>query len=565
MGRADFAGPGVKKETVIMPSPITNIIVVMLENRSYDNILGWLYGSGNVAPYNQAPSGQTGLNGLAGSESNPGCTSGSSPITVSASPSTAFPADDPGESFSDMAQQVFGPSAPWGNPYASKPIMPAMTMQGFTANYAATNPGVDCGDCMTYFTPAQVPVSAFLANNFAVCDQWFASVPCQTFTNRMFAVCGAPAISRTAFTDDPFSLVNDLQYLLANSVKVTPPAAEYVNLPSVFQALDVAYRPAAPPGPPNWKLYFFDYSIAAIIVPYVYQAAIGAGNVNVATYDNSDWPVGTVPHPAIIGSPLGAVPSTFLDDLAHRTLPKLSFIEPRYATDVALSSLPPNSNHPGDSSLLPPVLPGSKNPIDVANGETFLAEIYNALRNSSYWSSSLLIVTYDEHGGMYDHVPPVPATPPGAATTPGGGTPPITVPPAHDDADFTADAFGFNYLGCRVPAIIVSPYIAPGTTIPPSGNTPFDHTSIIRTVWDIFGLPTTQSLTQRDANAPSLSTYLTSSASNNTGPYPGSFSAAGPKTGASLPGNVSPRTPEQAQALFKARLTKSARGGTPAT
>jgi phospholipase C len=548
-----------------MSSPITNIIVVMLENRSYDNILGWLYGSGNSAPYDQAPAGQTGLNGLTGSESNPGCTSGSNPITVYESPATAFPVDDPGESFFDMAQQVFGPVAPSSNPYAPNPIMPTMTMQGFTANYAATNPGIDCGDSMTYFTPAQVPVSAFLANNFAVCDQWFASVPCQTFTNRMFAVCGAPPISRTALFKDPFSLVNDLQYLLANAVKVTLPAAEYVDMPSVFQALDVAYPPAQPPGVPNWKLYFFDYSIAAIIVPYVYKAAVGSGNANVATYDNSDWPVGTVPHPAIIGSPLGAVPNTFLDDLANGTLPKLSFIEPRYSTDVIASSLPPNSNHPGDASLLPKVLPGSIDPVDIANGETFLAEIYNALHKSSYWKSSLLIITYDEHGGMYDHVPPVGATPPGAATTPGAGTPPITIPPAHDVADSTADGFGFNYLGCRVPAIIVSPYIAPGTTIPPSGSTPFDHTSIIRTVWDIFGLPAGQSLTQRDAKAPSLSAYLTSSASNKTGPYPSSFSASGPKPGAGQPANVRPKTPEEGQALFNARLTKSARGRNPAT
>ncbi len=546
-----------------MPSPITNIIVVMLENRSYDNILGWLYGSGNSAPYNQAPAGQTGLNGLTGSESNPGCTSGSDPITVYQSPSTAFPAIDPGEVFSDMAQQIFGPKMPSGDPYTENPA-PSMTMQGFTANYGAKNPGVSCGDCMTYFTPAQVPVSAFLANNFAVCDQWFASVPCQTFTNRMFALCGAPPISRTVFTSDAFSLVNDLQYALANSVWVIPPAAEYLDMPSVFQALDVAFPPADPPGPPNWKLYFFDYSIAALTVPYVYQAAIGKGNVNVATYDNSDWVVGAVPIPAIIGAPLGAVPSTFLDDLANHTLPRLSFIEPRYAEDVIESSLPPNSNHPGISALLPKILPGSNTPIDVANGETLLAEIYNALRNSSYWSSSLLIITYDEHGGMYDHVAPVGATPPGTATTPGGGSPPIPVPPAHDDADSTADGFGFTSLGCRVPAIIVSPYIAQGTTIPPSGSTPFDHTSIIRTVWDVFGLPAGESLTQRDANAPSLSQYLTASPSNQTGTYSGPLSATALKTVAAQPANVSPRTPEEALALFNARLAKSTGGRGPA-
>lgn len=531
----------------------------MLENRSYDNILGGLYEPGNATPYQAAPAGQTGLNGLNGSESNPGCAKGRDPITVFKSPATAFPASDPGESFSDMVQQVFGPDMPSGDPYTEKTV-PAMTMQGFTANYAATHPGVYCGDCMTYFTPAQVPVSAFLANNFAVCDQWFASVPCQTFTNRMFAFCGAPGVGQTMLLGktfgQPYSMVNDAQYALANAVMMKTLLAEYADVPSIVQALDYAYQSV---DPPNWKVYFFDYSIAAITVPYVYQAAVGKGNVNVATYDNSDWPVGTVPRPALIGDQLSAVPSTFVDDLANGTLPKFSFIEPRYSSDVGDSSHSPNSNHPGHSALLP-FLPGHNNPIDVANGETLLAEIYNALRQSSYWNSVLLIVTYDEHGGMFDHVAPVKATAPGVATTPGGKTPPITIPAARDDADSVADGFAFDYLGCRVPAIIVSPYIAQGTAIRPIGNTPFDHTSIIRTVWDIFGLPASESLTQRDACAPSLRSYLTSSASNTTGSYVGSDSAAPSQTHTRQPASVRARGPEEAQALFNARLTKSARG-----
>ena len=548
-----------------MSSPITNIVVVMLENRSYDNILGWLYGSGNAAPYNEPPSGQNGLNGLTGSDSNPGCTSGSDPITVHQSPSTAFPAADPGELFSDMAQQVFGPAAPSGDPYTANP-MPPMTMQGFTANYAATNPDVDCGDCMTYFTPAQVPVSAFLANNFAVCDQWFASVPCQTFTNRMFAVCGAPGVAQTMILKmplgEPYSIVDDAQYALANAVWMETAVAEYTSLPSVFQALDVAYPPADPPGAPNWKVYFFDYSIAAITVPYVYRTAIGSGNVNVATYDNSDWPAGSVPTPAIIGDRMGAVPPTFVADLNAGTLPKLSFIEPRYATDVANSNNPPNSNHPGDSALVS-FLPGA-GPIDVTNGEILLAEIYNALYASPYWKTSLLIITYDEHGGMYDHVPPAAVTSPGTATTPGGGTPPVKIPPAKDILDPAADGFSFNYSGCRVPAIIVSPWIPAGTTITPAGSVPFDHTSIIKTVWECFNLGA-GSLTQRDAAAPSLMPFLTASPPNNPGLYGGVEPPPSSLAGASQPAAECEKTPEEAQALFQARLQKSARGRAPRT
>ncbi|HEU4710300.1 MAG TPA: alkaline phosphatase family protein [Pyrinomonadaceae bacterium] len=97
---------------------ITNIIVVMLENRSYDNILGWLYNPSNQPPYNQAPAGQANLNGLTGNETNPSPEKGGDPIAVmnqstttdgktgKSYPGTAVPLYDPGELFKDMAQQI---------------------------------------------------------------------------------------------------------------------------------------------------------------------------------------------------------------------------------------------------------------------------------------------------------------------------------------------------------------------------------------------------------------------------------------------------------------------------
>jgi phospholipase C len=520
---------------------ITNIIVVILENRSYDNILGWLYNSGNKPPYIQAPPGQAGqpgpppvsaLNGLTGTESNPNPSNPTDPsdnIQVFQATATTVPAVDPGEVFDDMAQQIYGltsrPTKPqWPPatppPPAAPPPAGNLGMQGFTLNYAAN--GGPAADCMTYFTPAQVPVSAWLANHFAVCDQWFASVPTHTFANRTFALCAAPSVHGLL---DLYSFVDDMQYAANNSVLHVP--FTFKELPSIFEALDVAFPGNASGDPPNWKLYFSDYSIAAITVPYVYQAAKGSGNVNVATYDDSDWGVGT-PRPAIIGHGLGSIPTTFVQDVTADKLPKLSLIEPRYATDVANSNNPPNCNHPGDSALLP-FLPTAKTPIDVANGEIFLAEIYNLLVSSSIWVSCLLIITYDEHGGMYDHVPPPAATPPKASNAL-GNTHGLTIPNAKDDAHPAANGFEFNYYGCRVPAIIVSPLIAPGSTIrptmssspyPPAGSFPFDHTSVIRTVWDCFGLSSLlslPSLTQRDLNAPSLMPFLT--ASNSTGLCP---------------------------------------------
>ena len=148
-------------------------------------------------------------------------------------------------------------------------------------------------------------------------------------------------------------------------------------------------------------------------------------------------------------------------------------------------------------------------------------QLYNALQQSSYWNKTLLIITYDEHGGCYDHVTPPVAVPPGQTTN----TPSITIPAAKNTVDPTAAGFNFNVYGCRVPAIIVSPYISAGSRITPTSGA-FDHTSIIRTVWDIFftnakplNAPSVSSLTQRDAEGSAASLYpsLDFSIFNNPG------------------------------------------------
>ena len=125
---------------------------------------------------------------------------------------------------------------------------------------------------------------------------------------------------------------------------------------------------------------------------------------------------------------------------------------------------------------------------DVALGEQFIHDVYEALRAGPGWPGTLLVITYDEHGGCYDHVPP-----------PWGA-----VPPDNDAGEF---GFGFDRFGVRVPAVLVSPLIAPGTVYRvPAGGTPLDHTSILRTVEQRWNLPT---LTARDAAAPAFGDVLT--------------------------------------------------------
>jgi len=171
----------------------------------------------------------------------------------------------------------------------------------------------------------------------------------------------------------------------------------------------------------------------------------------------------------------------FLADAHTGSLPNYSFIEPRYFANLFSNHIP-NDQHP---------------PHNILYGEQLIAQVYNALRSSPCWSRTLFIITYDEHGGCYDHVAPPDAVSPDEAM--------------QNDYDFR-----FNTYGVRVPAVIVSPYVPPGSIIRPPSTTPFDHTSIIKTVRELFDLE--GRLTARDEAAPSLIPALSLPAPTNNGP-----------------------------------------------
>ncbi|KAL0379987.1 UNVERIFIED_CONTAM: Non-specific phospholipase C3 [Sesamum angustifolium] len=148
-------------------------------------------------------------------------------------------------------------------------------------------------------------------------------------------------------------------------------------------------------------------------------------------------------------------------------LPNYVVIEQRY---FETKLVPGNDDHP---------------PHDISEGQKFVKEIYEALRSSPQWNEILFVIIYDEHGGFYDHVPP-----------------PVTGVPSPDDLVGPEPyKFKFDGLGVRVPAILVSPWIEPGTVLHgPSGPYPtseFEHSSIPATVKKIFNLR--EFLTKRDA------------------------------------------------------------------
>ena len=379
---------------------IAHVVVLMLENRSFDSMLGRLY------PGRQDFDGLTGqeLNDWNGQQYKVWA-------SPSASPEFCMPSPDPNELFADMTEQIYG----------EKPKPSALpTMGGFVANYMKTatdNPLA----VMHGFAPDQVPVLSGLAKAFGVSDRWHASAPNQTWPNRFFAHMG----TANGYVDN-----------------------SYLHLPgqeTIFNRMTEKQC--------SWRIYHHDMPQTATLTRL--------------------W--------SELPDHLYSFETDFMSDAMTGHLPNYSFIEPRYYPDPVLNRMP-NDQHP---------------PHDVAYGERLIARCYDALRNGAGWEQTLFIITYDEHGGIYDHVKP-----------------PRAVPPD----DLTPDGFAFNRYGVRVPAVLVSPWIPAGSIIrpPPTSHYPFDHTSIIATLRKLFnlGLP----LTRRDEVAPDLLTCLSLPAPQNTGP-----------------------------------------------
>jgi len=390
-------------------SSVQHVVVLMLENRSFDHMLGFLYtSSGNVSP-----SGQP-YDGLTGTESNPDSTG--QPVTVfgiqpGAQNAYYMPGADPGEGYMATNDQLFGSI---DAPASSTP--PAM--QGFITDFAYTLgwqsndsgwtilPGTTANDIMGCFTPEALPVLSALAEGYAVCDQWFSSLPTETMPNRAFAL----AATSQGHMDDK---------------------TRTFTSPSIFGLLGAHGV--------SWGIYGYD-----------------AEPLTKSTFtDVSGAPGGTIGQFA-----------DFTAAAAAGSLPGFCFLEPDWSSTG-------NSQHPA---------------YDVALGEQLMHDVYEAVRNGPGWPQTLLVITYDEHGGCFDHVPP-----------PSGAVPP----------DNSAGEFGFDFtrFGVRVPTVLISPLIAPGTVYRvPAGSMPLDHTSTLKTVQQLWGLP---ALTARDAAAPGFGDVLT--------------------------------------------------------
>jgi phospholipase C len=409
---------------------LDHVVVVMFENRSFDNLLGRLYDPGEVKTF-EGVIGKDLKNPIPAWAQN-GADRKFVPYGVSANMNTPEP--DPGEEYPHINTDLFGiqnpknrfmPLARMVAPF-NAPDDPHRqpTMDGFVADYISSftaeirrQPTYDeYSQIMTGYTPKQMPVISTLARGFAAFDHWFCEVPSQTFTNRSF-----------------FHAATASGYVINY-----PPAAAFPvqnTAETIFQRLESKGL--------TWRVYCDSPSPASFTGIIHASQLRGRFATNFSTVDD------------------------FLDDARKGKLPNYAFIEPNLWHGH-------NDMHPPISALLHG-LPYDP-PSSLLGGDALLAVVYDAIRTSSSTTGSnylntLMMVAFDEAGGTYDHVPPPPAPPPDPAAPAG------------------QMGFTFNRSGQRVPAIAISAWIPQRTVV----NEEYRHTSLIRTLrerWSL-GVPLT--------------------------------------------------------------------------
>lgn len=363
-----------------MPSgldQLEHIVVLMMENRSFDHMLGSLTAV------------DARIDGVSDADPGNPDTQGN---TVRPQPLADFQGQldpDPDHHFPAVDLQIFGGQTGGGR---------AANMQGFVKSYF--NQRQDIGHSqkiMYYFKQSDLPVLTTLALEFAVFNRWFASIPGPTICNRAFAHYGT-SFGRVDM--NPFDIVEPFQSIYTRLISASPPRTA--------------------------KVYYYDTTSSTMEVANLLQNQLQL----FGTYEQ------------------------FLSDCEKGTLPDYSFVEPNY------------SDHETDSGA--EVASDQHPDHDVQAGESFIAEVYMAIKRSPLWPSTALLVVYDEHGGIYDHVAPPSCTPDNFQSS--------TVDPG------TGVGFKFDRLGVRVPGILISPWIPKNTVV----DRVFDHASIPGTLTRFF-------------------------------------------------------------------------------
>jgi phospholipase C len=421
-----------------------HIVVLMYENRSFDNILGRLYTDSELAPGQKFD----GLNqGRFTNEAFDGTVVEAHPYQGSTDTIMSAPDPDPGETYPHVNTQLFGTIDPPSNqdifhhgisaPFNAPVDDTNPTMTGFVKDYIinfANESGGEVPDAAHYrqamggFTPEMLPVISALARNFATYDHWYAAVPSQTFCNRSFFHAGTSHGYVTNMEGGGYN-----KWL------------EAYEGTTIFNRLEEAGK--------TWRVYYDADQLVSL------TGLLHAPHIE--KYWKSNF----------------RGMEQFHQDAADGSLPDYAFIEPRMVfnhNDMHPPHRVPETGAAGNRFFESALS-------DARAAEVLIAEVYRSIKNSASSQGSnamntAFVMTFDEHGGIYDHVPPPRATPP-------SGKP-----------DAGEMGFTFDRLGCRVPTIVISAYTRAGTVI----NEEMHHGSIVHTICQQHNL---KPLTHRDDTA----------------------------------------------------------------
>ena len=298
---------------------------------------------------------------------------------------------------------------------------------------------------MGYYSANDLNYYYFMASNFATSDRWFHPAMTRTHPNREYLIAATSQGYVYPIGTDP----QDQKLLTARTI---------------FQELQAAGD--------SWKIYVNPTNSGCTGPPYAASCLLGLSYVQ-----NFQWGQ-TIPtnYPKNIGT-IGITNSDFENDLANGTLPSVAQIEP--ASDAGLDE------HPSNSDTVPS---------EIQPGANYVAGIINAVMASSYWTDTVFILTYDEFGGLYDHVSPQPAVSP-------DGIKPRDFLPGDICTKFTGPTCDFVYTGYRVPLIVISPYSRKNYV----SHTVADYTAILKLIETRFHL---SPLTKRDAAQMDMSEFF---------------------------------------------------------
>lgn len=443
---------------------IKHVFMVMLENRSFSNVMGtfnYQHEKGllnsNTCTYE-------------GDDKN------KCPEDIDTSKSNQYfqwcgnsnngpmPQKDPGEHYKDMTEQIFGVLPESG----STPLSPSSAnMTGFVNNYVRQG-GEPC-EVMNTMTKKQIPVMWELAKNFGYSDRYFAALPQQTHPNRVATVTGTfDGFLNNMPGTGAEDVLNGLTYFLTRWP---------YQMDNLFERLKYHNK--------SYRVYG---SAGETISGEKVDVISTFRSLLLSEIHEDEGPKETFRN----------IDVSFQKDLDDGDVASFTIVEPTFLS-VSRDN-PLNSSHPPEAHL---------------PAEAFIAKVYNAIRGSDVWENSLLIVTFDEHGGLFD------AYPPPAAPSPGNTKKSY---PHGESIKVKKNEYNFigNRLGARVPALFISPWVeaknyrafpddrAQSNGLPMALN----HNSITRLVEDLF-VGESAYMTMRDKNSPSLAKLLTAFHANN--------------------------------------------------